>query len=156
MWRAIPLAKMVLLMIGACIPLSIAEHLVYQIWPLYRSAFESYLDNMMWHAAKEGAYWGFALGIAMALFTVVLYRRIRKPTLYVFAMVIVATAVTIATQPISLPAFIQMTEQLPNGGIWLFAFLARSALMIIASLMVAKWYAAQAARRKSKKRNTEA
>ncbi len=156
MSRAIPLAKMVLLMIGACIPLSIAEHLVYQIWPLYRSAFESYLDSIMWHAAKEGAYWGVTVGIAMALFTAVLYRRIRKPTLYVFAMVIVATAVTIATQPISLPAFIQMTERLPNGGIWLIAYLARSLLMIIASLVVAKIYAAQAARRKSKKRNAEA
>lgn len=151
MSRAISLAKMVLLMIGACIPLSIAEHLVYEIWPLYGSAPDSYLDRIMWHAAKEGAYWGVALGISMALVTAVLYQRIRKSILYVFAMVIVATAVTIATQPISLPAFIQMTGRLPNGGVWLFAYLARTALMIFASLIVAKMYVAQAARRKLKR-----
>ena len=110
----------------------------------------------MWHAVKEGAYWGVTVGIAMALVTGALYRRIRKPILYLFAMVIVATVVTIATQPISLPAFIQMTGQMPDGGIWLIAYLARSVLMIIASLVVAKIYAAQAARRKSKKRNAEA
>ena len=151
MSRVIALAKMVLLMIGAGISLSIAEHLVYEIWPIYGSAPDSYLDRIMWHAVKEGAYWGVTLGISMALFTVVLYRRVRKPTLYIFAMVILATVVTIATQPISLPAFIQMTEQLPIGGIWLFAYLARSALMIIASFIVAKMYVAQAARRKLKR-----
>ncbi len=149
MWRTIPLSKMVLLMVAIGIALSIAEHLVYELRPLYEATPESLLGNVARHAIVEGLYWGCTVGIAMALVTAVLYRRIHKPTLYLFAMVIVATVVTMATQPIPLPYFIKMTAQMPDGGVWLLAYLARSVLMIFASLLAARMYAAQAALRKS-------
>lgn len=144
------MAKMVAGMIALAIPLSIAEHSVYELWPLFGESYPFYLDHFLWHAVAEGAYWGGAVGIAMALVTAVLYRRIRKPLLYQFAMVIVATAVTLVTQPIQLPWFIELTVQAPNGGIWLIAYISRSALMIYASLIVARMCAAQAAKIKSK------
>ena len=149
MWRLAPLSKMVLFMVAMSIPLSIAEHLVYEVRPLYGATPESLLGNVVRHAIIEGLYWGCALGIAMALVTAVLYRRIHKPTLYLFAMVIVATVVTMATQPIPLRYFINMTAQMPDGGVWLLAYLARTVLMIFASLLAARLYAAQAARRQS-------
>lgn len=121
MWRAIPLFKMVGRMVGACVPLSIAEHLVYELWPLYGSARIANIDRILWHAIEKGAYWGITIGILIALVTAILYRQTPQLTYYVFAMVIVATVVTIATQPISLSAFIRMTEQMPDGDVWLFA-----------------------------------
>ena len=156
MWRIRPLAKMALFMVVLCIPLSIAEHLVYEGWPRFESLPDSVLGYVLRHAIVEGAYWGSTVGIAMVLVTAVLYRRVRKPLLYRFAMVIVATAVTIATQPIPLSDFIIMTERYPNGGIWLLAYLARTILIIMISQMVASVYAAEAARRNPEKAYAEA
>ena len=147
---------MALLMVVLCIPLSIVEHLVYEAMPIWGSSYVSALGPIIQHAIIEGAYWGSTVGIAMALVTAVLYRRIRKPLLYRFAMVIVATAVTIATQPISLSDFIIITERFPNGGIWLLAYLARIILIILISQIVASTYAAEVARRKPEKTYAEA
>ena len=72
MWRAIPLTKMVLRMVAVGIVLSIAEHLVYETWPIFGATPVEYLGRIIWHAVVEGVYWGVTVGIAMALVTAVL------------------------------------------------------------------------------------
>lgn len=94
MWRAVPLLKMVMRMVGGCLALyAVSQVLIHAVlwrmsdWPIHVLAFD---------ILTQGAATGFSLAIPMALATVVFFRKIRRPLYYRFAMMTLALIITIA------------------------------------------------------------
>ena len=98
MWRTIPLVKVVLWMtvfgaiLGALfgIPTLIAFE---SVLPAPRSY---YIPRIAIGVVTDGILLGALTGIAMALYAAVAHRSIHRPSLFRFAMLIVATTVSIA------------------------------------------------------------
>lgn len=95
MRRAIPLAKMIMRMAAFGALIGIAEGLALHAispkgaepWGLLRLYV---IDRTL-----AGLFLGLISGALMALFTLLFYRRINKPRLYQFAMVILSTIIAL-------------------------------------------------------------
>jgi len=100
MWRTIPLAKMVLRMALFSAALGVLEGLaLYAVAPGTVDSL-GLLRLYIIHQAFAGLFLGLIIGLLMALFTLIFYRRINKPQLFQFAMVILTTiAALVLIQP---------------------------------------------------------
>lgn len=111
MWRAIPLAKILLRMAAFGAVLGAALGLLLII------AFESTLPEtesiypqIILSYAVHGLILGGLVGVAMALYAAVAHRSIHKPAHFRFAMLIVATIVSLAVvqQPFHIVFFAEL------------------------------------------------
>ena len=94
MWRAVPLLKMAMRMVGGCIALgAVSQVLIHAV--LLRM-FDWPPINVLADILAQGAVTGFSLAVPMALATVVFFRKIRRPLYYRFAMMTLALIITIA------------------------------------------------------------
>lgn len=95
MWRAVPLLKMVMRMVGGCIALAAVSQVLIHAVLLRMSDWPS-INVLAFDILTQGAATGFSLAIPMALATVVFFRKIRRPLYYRFAMMTLALIITIA------------------------------------------------------------
>ena len=95
MWRAVPLLKMVMRMVGGCIALyAVSQVLIHAV--LWRMSDWPPINVLAFDILVQGAATGLSLAIPMALATVVFFRKIRRPLYYRFAMMTLALIITIA------------------------------------------------------------
>lgn len=95
MWRAVPLLKMVMRMVGGCIALgAVSQVLIHAV--LLRMFDWPPINVLAFDILAQGAVTGFSLAVPMALATAVFFRKIRRPLYYRFAMMTLALIITIA------------------------------------------------------------
>ncbi len=142
MWRAFPLAKMILYIVVAGIALTAAKRLLLpallgfdQTQPL-----AEFINDIV----SSGAISGLMLALPMALATLVFFRGIRRPLFYRAAMVTIALIATILVDYGGSASFYRSTLFSPSQDswrlIWFAVSLTFSVLLVYACSLSASAY----------------
>lgn len=98
MWRAMPLAKMVLRMtlFGVILGAALGLLTVFLFESTIPAPKSLYHRQLILNGIMEGALLAGLAGVAMAFYAAVAHRAIHKPSHFRFAMLIIATIVSLA------------------------------------------------------------
>ena len=143
MWRAIPLAKMVMRMAAFGALIGIVEGLALHAISPKGAQPLGLLRLYVIDRTLEGLFLGLISGAVMALFTLLFYRRINKPQLYQFAMVILSTIVALVLIQPQLNGFNTAREFYPFFRKLLMISIAKLTAMVMFSGTVAGKYSTE-------------
>ena len=154
MWRAAPLLKMVLRMVGFGILANLVSHTLHILLLGYGELFVAAIPDSAFNIALGGMIDGLATGLPMVIVTMLLYRKFQRTKLYRFAMLIVATIVMIELFPDFYLKEFSYVMQEPWLAASLFVHLAKWAAIACAVNYVAGMYIRDSARRLKKQGET--
>lgn len=122
MWRAIPLAKMVLRMVvfGALLGASLGLVTVIAFQSTIPAPKSHYHPQIIVGAVEDGVLLAGLAGIAMALYAGIVHRYVHKPAHFRFALLIVATIVSLAVvqYPFHIMTLSEFGIPLIDGVLW--------------------------------------
>ncbi len=123
MRRAIPLVKIVLRMLifGLILGAALGLLTIVAFGSTFYAPKSFYYQQAMQGEVINGAILGALIGLALAMYSCVAHRTIHKPHLFKFALLIVATIVTLAVEqgPFHIMVFAELGTELPNFLDWM-------------------------------------